>query len=55
MSIRKSFVLTAGAGVAVFLQTGAAHAGEIVGRVTDSGSGRQLPASSCEHPRGYIQ
>ena len=31
MSIRKSFVLTAGAGIAVFLQIGAVNAGEIAG------------------------
>jgi TonB-dependent receptor len=43
MSIRKSIVVTAGASVVVFLQVGAASAGEIVGRVTDSVTGRPLP------------
>ena len=43
MSIRKSIVVTAGASVAVFLQVGAASAGEIIGRVTDTETGRPLP------------
>jgi len=43
MSIRKSIVVTAGASVAMFLQVGVASAGEIVGRVTDSETGRPLP------------
>jgi TonB-dependent receptor len=43
MSIRKSIVVSAGAAVAVFLQIGTAGAGDIVGRVTDSATGRPLP------------
>ena len=46
MSIRKSIVVTAGASVAVFLQVGAASAGEIIGRVTDTETGRPLPNAS---------
>ena len=38
-----SIVASAGACVAVFLQVSAAGAGEVVGRVTDSETGRPLP------------
>jgi TonB-dependent receptor len=43
MSIRKTIVVSAGAGVAVLMQLGVATAGEITGRVTDTATGRPLP------------